>query len=128
MSRDRVLWEMASTAGKRDWWEKVFLFALNIGKAEYVMQLLKLYVLARQIPSIAIDELDHHLARLSLLSHAALENGLEKQVSRTAASNTDLQEGYHHLQEHIRLLWADQRLSIPQRASLGRIWGRCNPP
>jgi formylglycine-generating enzyme required for sulfatase activity len=125
MSSDRDLWEMVATASKRDWWREVFLFAMNIGKAEYVMSLMKQHVLSRQVAVITAEKLDNHLGSLSLFSDAALENSLEKRVSRSAESNPFLLEAYADLQAHIRLLWEDERLAIPQRAQLGRIWGRC---
>ncbi len=125
MSRDMELWKMAASADKRDWWQEVFLFALNIGKAEYVMKLMKEQVLSRQVASMKGDELENHLGSLSLFSHAALENNLERVVSRSDGRNPYLGSAYHDLQEHIKLLWEDKRLEIPQRAQLGRIWGRC---
>lgn len=125
MSRDRDLWEMVATANKRDWWREVFLFAMNIGKAEYVMSLMKQHVLSRQVAVMTAETLDNHLGSLSLFSDAALENSLEKRVSRSAESNPFLLEAYADLQAHIRLLWEDERLAILQRAQLGRIWGRC---
>jgi formylglycine-generating enzyme required for sulfatase activity len=125
MSSDRDLWEMVATASKRDWWREVFLFAMNIGKAEYVMSLMKQHVLSRQVAAMTAETLDNHLGSLSLFSDAALENSLEKRVSRSAESNPFLLEAYADLQAHIRLLWEDERLAIPQRAQLGRIWGRC---
>jgi formylglycine-generating enzyme required for sulfatase activity len=98
---------------------------MNIGKAEYVMSLMKQHVLSRQVAVITAEKLDNHLGSLSLFSDAALENSLEKRVSRSAESNPFLLEAYADLQAHIRLLWEDERLAIPQRAQLGRIWGRC---
>lgn len=125
MSRDKELWAMLETPSKRDWWREVFLFALNIGKAEYVIGLMKQQVLSRQVPALPIDKIDDHLGALSLFSDAALENSLEKLVSRDGLRNRILWEAYDDLQTHIRLLWEDKRLNIPQRAQLGRIWGRC---
>ncbi|MBJ6609188.1 MAG: SUMF1/EgtB/PvdO family nonheme iron enzyme [Candidatus Thiothrix moscowensis] len=125
MSRDFELWEMVATASKRDWWREVFLFAMNIGKAEYVIGLMKKQILSRQVVALSTEKLDEHLGSLSLFSDAALENSLEKLVSRSGERNPILREAYDDLQTHIRLLWEDNRLTIPQRAQLGRIWGRC---
>ena len=103
MSRDGELWEMVATASKRDWWREVFLFAMNIGKAEYVISLMKQHVLSRRDSSDDGDASDNDLGSLNLFSDAALENSWKNgsaAVLRAIASAG----GLRHLQAHIPLV------------------------
>ena len=122
---DRLL-EMAASFEQRDWWQKVFLFALNTENALFVMKLLKAGVLSKQLVAMT-DEADiaNHLDTLSLFSRAALENKLESEVSKKGVKNANLLGAYKDLQVHIDLLWQRDDLTVHQRAQLGRIAGRC---
>ena len=122
---DRLL-AMANNSEERDWWQKVFLFALNTQNASYVMKLMQTGVLSKQLGTMS-DETDlaNHIDKLSLFSRAALENKLESEVSKKGNKNLSLLEAYKELQKHITLLWERDDLTVIQRAQLGRIAGRC---
>ncbi|WP_020395684.1 SUMF1/EgtB/PvdO family nonheme iron enzyme [Thiolinea disciformis] len=125
MSRERILREMISSEEQRDWWREVFLFAMNIEKAEFMLWQMKQQVLSRPLSGLDAEAVDNHLGMMSLFSEAALENSLEKVVSRDAKRNPELSAAYHDLQNYLQEWWDNTRLSIPQKARLGRIWGHC---
>lgn len=125
MSRERILREIVQSQEQRDGWREVFLFAMNIEKAEFMLWQMKQQVLSRPLSGLEDSALDNHLGIMSLFSEAALENSLEKVVSRDAKRNADLLAAYHDLQTYLREWWKSERLSIAQKARLGRVWGRC---